>query len=149
MGKCKKSERLGMSHGVARARLLKMILFDLLKQFNKDVCFRCDKKIDKIEELSIEHKKAWLNSENPKQLFFDLENISFSHLSCNSKHSSYPKTSPWKRGEKNNFSKLTVVQVKEIKELVIKGVSLRNIAKQYNVNHTTIGDIKQGKTWNY
>lgn len=33
--------------------------------------------------LSIEHKIPWLNSENPQGLFFDLQNIAFSHLSCN------------------------------------------------------------------
>lgn len=34
-----------------------------------------------MEEFSVDHKKEWLY-EDP-QLFWDLENISFSHLSCN------------------------------------------------------------------
>lgn len=33
----------------------------------------------------IEHKIPWLDSDKPKELFFDLENIGFSHLSCNIK----------------------------------------------------------------
>ncbi|MBP7540882.1 MAG: hypothetical protein KA802_13235 [Saprospiraceae bacterium] len=35
------------------------------------------------ETFSIEHKVSWLNSNNPVELYFDLNNISFSHLSCN------------------------------------------------------------------
>lgn len=41
------------------------------------------RKINTVEELSIEHKTPWLNSNNPKELYFDLNNIAFSHLSCN------------------------------------------------------------------
>jgi hypothetical protein len=40
--------------------------------------------IESEKQLSIEHKIPWLDSENPISLFFDLENIAFSHLSCNS-----------------------------------------------------------------
>ena len=39
------------------------------------------------DTFSIEHKVAWLDSENPVDLYFDLENISFSHLKCNVKNS--------------------------------------------------------------
>ena len=75
-----------MSFGKANAKLRKMILFDLVKECNKDICYRCKKRIDKIEDLSIEHKIAWLDSANPRELFFDLNNIAFSHLDCNSKN---------------------------------------------------------------
>jgi len=78
-----KSEQLKMSFGKANCRLRKMILFHLVKKCNLDVCYRCNKKIEKIEDLSIEHKQDWLNSKNPVELFFDLQNISFSHLKCN------------------------------------------------------------------
>ena len=78
-----KSEQLGMSLGKANARLRKKILFDLVKKCNLDFCYRCNEKIEKIEDLSIEHKIHWLHSENPKELFFDLGNIAFSHLKCN------------------------------------------------------------------
>ena len=44
-----------------------------------------------------------------------------------------------------NFSKLTVEQVKEIKN--DKTHSYRQLAKKYNVSHTCISDIKRGKTW--
>ncbi len=72
-----------MDVGTATHKLKKIILFNLLQQLNKDYCFRCDNKIEILRELSIEHKQPWLDSDNPLKLFFDLNNIAFSHLSCN------------------------------------------------------------------
>lgn len=78
-----KNDQLGMSHGKASNKLRKLILFSLLVKYKENFCFKCNKEIQKIEDLSIEHKIPWLHSEDPVKLFFDLENISFSHLSCN------------------------------------------------------------------
>lgn len=36
------------------------------------------------DNFSIEHKIPWLDSDDPVDLFFNLENIDFSHLLCNS-----------------------------------------------------------------
>ena len=58
-------------------------MFSLVKETKKDVCSRCKKQILDIDNFSIDHKIPWLDSENPKKLFFDLENISFSHTGCN------------------------------------------------------------------
>ena len=41
----------------------------------------------------------WQNSETPNNLFFDLENIAFSHLSCNSAAAKNPRKLP--EGEAN------------------------------------------------
>ena len=82
-GNEKKNEQLGMPFGTASGRLRKLILFALLKETNKNICFQCKKEILSIEELSIEHIVPWIDSENPKELFFSMDNISFSHLSCN------------------------------------------------------------------
>ena len=79
----KKTIQLGMPVGTASHKLRKLILFTLLRQCNKDTCHRCDETIETIEELSIEHVTAWLDSKAPKELFFDLKNIAFSHLKCN------------------------------------------------------------------
>lgn len=49
-------------------------------------CFQCGGSMSR-DTFSIEHKVAWLDSENPLDLYFDLENISFSHLECNVKNS--------------------------------------------------------------
>lgn len=77
----KKSEQLGMPHGTANARMRKIVLFDLLKRHNENVCFQCGKEIETVEELSIEHKKPWLDVD--VKLFWDINNIGFSHLHCN------------------------------------------------------------------
>lgn len=79
----KKYEQLGMPQGTASGKLRKIIMFDLLKQLEKDICYRCSEKIKSVDELSIEHKEPWLDSANPVGKFFDLNNISFSHLKCN------------------------------------------------------------------
>ena len=81
----RKSEQLNMSFNKADSRLKKMILFRLVKKCNLDICYRCKDKIIKIENLSVEHKIPWMYSKNPQELFFDLENIAFSHLKCNKK----------------------------------------------------------------
>ncbi len=44
-------------------------------------------KIESVDEFSIEHKTDWQNSKKPIKNFFDVENIAFSHLSCNCAHS--------------------------------------------------------------
>ena len=80
----KKAEQLGMPIGTASNRLRKSIIFNLLKEAGKNFCHQCGGEIESVEELSIEHKTPWLDSENPVELFFDLDNIAFSHLSCNS-----------------------------------------------------------------
>jgi len=86
-----KDDQLGMPYGTACHRLRKMILFDLLEKRGENVCYRCGKLIDTYDELSVEHKKAWLNV-NP-ELFWDLDNIAFSHLRCNSgNHKSKKRT---------------------------------------------------------
>ena len=90
----KKSEQLGMSYGKARNILNNEIMFMLVKKLGLNVCYRCGKKIKSSKDLSIEHMKSWLDSEDPKKLFFDLDNISFSHLSCNSAASSGGGTKP-------------------------------------------------------
>jgi len=76
-----KHEFLGMPHGTASHKLKKMIMFDLLKRLDLDSCFRCGKKIKTVDELSIDHKKPWLYVST--DLFWDLNNIAFSHIKCN------------------------------------------------------------------
>ena len=79
-----KSKQLGMNFSTAQHRLRKLIMFNLVKQCNLDTCYRCGKKIVLLGDLSIDHKKAWLHDDI--NLFWDLDNVAFSHLSCNSIH---------------------------------------------------------------
>ena len=71
----------GMPVGTAQGRLRKLVMFDLIQKLNLDTCYRCGKKIESVEELSLDHKQSWLDQH---ELFWDLENIAFSHLLCNS-----------------------------------------------------------------
>lgn len=80
----KKKLQLGMNPSTAAGRLTKDILWMLIVETGRDVCFRCSEKMSR-ETFSIEHKEPWLDSHNPVELYFDLDNISFSHLSCNCK----------------------------------------------------------------
>src|SRR5688572_19160973 len=78
-----KTNELGMNPSTANGRLRKIIIFEFAKQLGKDVCHQCGKKIDTIDEFSIEHKEPWMYTSDPKKLFFDIDNIAFSHLFCN------------------------------------------------------------------
>lgn len=82
-GNKNKQDQLGMSPGKANNILKKSVLFFLVKKLGLDTCFHCSKKIEDIQEFSLEHKTPWQDSENPTELFFSLDNISFSHLRCN------------------------------------------------------------------
>lgn len=86
-----KTEQLGMPFGTANGRLRKSLIFHLVKQLNQDICHRCKKHITELSDFSIEHKISWLHSESPIELFFDMENISFSHLKCNISFANKPK----------------------------------------------------------
>ena len=80
----RKSAFLGMPHGTANGRLRKMILFHLLRKHGENTCFKCSKKIETVDDLSIEHKQPWEGIS--VELFWSLDNIAFSHLRCNRPH---------------------------------------------------------------
>lgn len=94
-----------MSLGKASHILRRKVLFSLVQKLNEDICFRCKKKILNASELSIEHKEDYLDSSNPIELFFDLDNITFSHIKCNvgarrkgGPPRKHPSMSSWRRG---------------------------------------------------
>ncbi|MFK5710158.1 AP2/ERF family transcription factor [Lysinibacillus boronitolerans] len=78
-----KERQLGMSMGKAAYKLQKQILFNLSNELNMNICYRCKQPITNIEEWSIDHKLDWLHSNEPNILFFDFNNIAFSHHRCN------------------------------------------------------------------
>lgn len=84
--KLKQKEQLGMDKGTARNKLVSDILWELLKETNGTKCFVCNEEMTR-DTFSIEHIIPWANEPNAKDLFFNLSNISFSHLSCNIKRS--------------------------------------------------------------
>lgn len=84
MSNRKAVETLGMPHGTAANRLRKMLLFRQLKKHNENTCIRCEKEIETVDELSVEHIKPWEGIS--AELFWDLDNIAFSHTRCNVPH---------------------------------------------------------------
>jgi len=80
------AKQLGMSQGAANNRLRKNILFTLLEKHAENRCHVCGLWIDTVDELSIEHIKPWEGRD--AELFWDLDNIAFSHVQCNKNHSS-------------------------------------------------------------
>jgi hypothetical protein len=80
-----KDKALGMSHGSAVHKLRKKLLFDMANRLGLLKCHQCGAQIASVEEFSIEHKVPWQKSMSPKDTFFDLSNIAFSHLSCNAR----------------------------------------------------------------
>ena len=73
---------LGIDKGTAMHRLKKIIMFELSKKAGMDRCHRCKLLITDVSEFSVEHIEPWLW--NSVELFWDMNNIAFSHLSCNS-----------------------------------------------------------------
>ena len=80
----RRAAQLGMPYGTACGRLRKNVLFRLLQKHNEDICVRCSKRIESVDDLSLEHVKPWENRD--ASLFWDLDNIAFSHIHCNTPH---------------------------------------------------------------
>jgi len=83
-----KARQLGMPFGTANGRLRKKVLFSLVVKYNENICYRCKAKILSIDEFTIEHKQPWLHVS--VDLFWDIDNIAFSHLVCNVSAASKP-----------------------------------------------------------
>jgi hypothetical protein len=144
----RRAKQLGMPFGTACARLRKQILFQLIKRLKEDVCYRCGKKIKDVAELSIEHKKAWFNIDS--KLFWDLNNIAFSHLRCNIPNNrSYGKVHAVASKENQFKPKLTEIEVFQIRDKLEKGLSIRKTAKMFNISAGAIKGIKWKQSWKY
>lgn len=79
-----KSRFLGLPHGTAVYHLKKNVLFKYVKLAGDHYCFRCGQEITSVADLSIEHKQPWEGVD--PSLFWDLDNIAFSHVRCNRPH---------------------------------------------------------------
>jgi hypothetical protein len=77
-----KKHQLGMNPSTASHRLVKDILWVLLTETGRTLCYRCGEEMTR-DTFSIDHVVPWLGSDTPVSLYFDIGNISFSHLRCN------------------------------------------------------------------
>ena len=76
-GQKKIRDQLEMPLGTACHKLRQQIMFQLVQQTGRDICFKCNEIIESVEDFSIEHKIPWLD--NDVSLFWNLDNIAFSH----------------------------------------------------------------------
>ena len=90
-----------------------------------EICFQCKQPITTVETFSIEHKLPWLHSPNPSQMYFDLENIAFSHLRCNIAANRYlgPPADPEGCSQRANARKRNVYFRKKEREYYAKTYS--------------------------
>lgn len=84
MANDRKSAFLGMAFGTANHRLRKALLFRYIQRAGDDICFACGERIESVDDLSIEHKEPWEG--RSVDLYWDLDNIAFSHRQCNVPH---------------------------------------------------------------
>lgn len=82
---------------------------------------------------------------NPKNN--KLTNLKWCTISENREHMKIHGT--WLGGEKGPMVKLNNKKVLEIKKLINKGVSLKEIAHKYNMGITAIRYIKLGRRWSH
>ena len=76
---------LGMPQGTAQNKLRKNLLYKYVRLVGHHYCFKCGLEIEVVDDLSIEHKLPWYSGQDAN-LFWDLDNIAFSHLRCNLPH---------------------------------------------------------------
>lgn len=78
----KKKMQLGMNPSTASGRLVKDLLWNFVETTGQMACCKCGEPMSR-ETFSIEHVTPWLDSDDPVGLYFEIENISYSHLRCN------------------------------------------------------------------
>ena len=83
-----KAKQLGMNPSTASGRLVKDVLFKFVSEAGHK-CFQCGGGLTR-ETFSLEHKTPWLHTDEPVKNYFDLDNIAFSHKSCNSSAARHP-----------------------------------------------------------
>ena len=81
--KSEKVKQLGMNPSTASHRLQRTLMYEFSRKLDMHWCFQCGAEIENVKDMSVEHKVPWLHSEDPISLFFNLDNIAFSHKSCN------------------------------------------------------------------
>lgn len=76
-----------------------------------------------------------------------LENLRYVSPRENVNHSSIRMFATRRRGEANNLSKLTEIEVQEIRKLRFSGEKQSVIAKRFGIHQACVSAIARGKTW--
>lgn len=90
-----------------------------------------------------------VNHKDGNKLNNDKDNVEWSTYSCNTQHAYDIGIMKAVSGEQSGRSKLTVEQIKSIREEYSTGLyTNRELGNKYGVAHSTIGRIIRGETWN-
>ncbi len=128
-----KSEFLGINTGTAFHRLRKQFYFKLIKQFNLNICFRCNEEILTETELSLDHKEPWLYVS--KEKFWDLNNLAFSHLKCNVLYVRRTKREECRYNHgKERYKNSYCLECNRLKWHYIEYAKLRQERRKYKIN---------------
>jgi len=68
-----------MPYGTAEKRLRKAMIYELARQCGKHICRWCETEIPSPDDLAVVHLQDWSGDAD---LFWDLNNVAFSHVSC-------------------------------------------------------------------
>lgn len=137
-------EQLGIWTTAAARQLTRMVILHLLQKSEQHYCYRCGQPIEIVKNLSIEHKIPWRDSENPRELFFDLDNIAFSHRRCNSAHirtHTPASIKAWKEQAKD----YPAYRHRETGEIIPAGRNLQAMCKKHNLDGAKMRWVAQGK----
>jgi hypothetical protein len=88
-----------------------------------------------------------VNHRNANKLDNRAVNLEWCTWKMNSQHAAKLKLFKPTYGEKHYTSKLTEIDVRTIRKLLIQGVTSVEVARRYNVYQSTISDIKNRVTW--
>lgn len=88
----RKRRALGRHHAGAQQSLIRALAFEYLYLMQNGKCWRCKEDLGK-GAWHLDHKIAWLNSDDPKKNFYDIRNLAASHPECNMSHSAKQKLS--------------------------------------------------------
>jgi hypothetical protein len=134
-----KSE-LGLLPTTANLRLSRSLLFNYAKRLGMGNCFRCGKEIISIEDFTLDHKQEWRH--NDPRLFWDIDNIAFSHQLCNASSNRVARFYQARTHKKCN-------ECKEEKDLNSFGTRIQRGQKRYRsfCNECRNKRKKEGKSY--
>ena len=155
-------EQLGMDLGTAQHQLRKCVLFGLVSETFGTKCFRCSKEMTK-DDFTLDHKIAWRNSAKARKLFWDVENVAWSHLVCNTQASrSYNGLLEFcksghklsgrnvriaetgrvcRKCDREKWHRSTKARDRRIRRLHEKGLSTRKIAAKVGISHVAVWKV--------
>lgn len=124
----RKTAQLGMNASTAAYRLRQMVTYKLATAAGLNRCYRCGETISSPEEMSLDHKKDWMYSTDPKGTFFDLDNVVFSHRKCNCQEKRCPGVVRGKTGYKGVIHLKTKTRKKRYQARIWSNEKIRMIS---------------------